>query len=339
MLAVYIAGKLYQLIVELYIKRIPLWAYILGFITIIFGSNIFILMRGLKYDIAISCGILFITLTIYTLLSLHNMKKTRLKLILAGIFMSFVVCSKPTFILHYILIFYIIYKVWKKYIVNKKDIIFMMVPCVILGIGQMIYNYVRYDSIFEFGAKYQLTGFYVLTYMVFSWQRIFRGMKYCIFELPTLNLKRFPYIFMNLGNDNDMYDEFLYENYFVGLISFPVIILAIICILDRKTKNKELSLIKRCFFITLITYLLSIILNMICAGVSETYSLDVKWTLLFASVVYILKYVNLNHDSKVIKTIFILACILNIIIIIPISYSGESLCFLSLIESTIDILY
>ena len=38
-----------------------------------------------------------------------------------------------------------------------KELIAVMIPYITVGLALMYYNYIRFDSIFEFGAKYQLT--------------------------------------------------------------------------------------------------------------------------------------------------------------------------------------
>ena len=113
LLAIFVASKLYNKIIKKYIKDIPLYLYILGFLVLLFGSNMFFLIRGLKYDIAVSCGILFLVSTLYCLVSLDDSKNRKLKLVLAGICTAFIVLSKPTYIVYYILLIYVVYNLYK----------------------------------------------------------------------------------------------------------------------------------------------------------------------------------------------------------------------------------
>lgn len=329
-LATYVASKLYKKIIEKYIPNIPFYLYILGFLALLFGSNMFLLIRGLKYDIAVSCGILFIASTLYFLSSLDNLKQTKIKLVLAGICTAFIVLSKPTYIIYYILLLYIVYNVYKTNIKKTSNILYYVLPIICIGIFQMIYNYVRYESIFEFGAKYQLTGFNLLDYIHISGSRILRAFKYYIFQIPKFDVSNFPYIFMNTNYDNYLYNEWLYENVVTGLITYPVIVLAFI-IFFSKSKDKVSLKIKNCLKLLYIIFIFMVVINATCAGVSEIYSLEFKFILMFVSIIYILNYINLNPQKKIIHYIFIISCILNIGIIFPISYSGEELCFLPLL--------
>ncbi len=332
MLAILFIGKLYKLVVDNYIGKISRKLYIFCFLAIIFSCNIFLLMRGLKYDIPISCGILFITLTLYFVLATCNNKNIKLKMFFAGICMAFIVCSKPTYIVYYVLIAYILLKLLRNNSINIKDIIFLVIPCIVIGIFQMLYNYVRYDSVFEFGAKYNLTEINMIEYMGFSWSKLLRGFKFYLFKLPCIDITRFPYIFMNLYSDNDIHSEILYENRYVGMIIFPIIVLGLILNLTVGKNHKELKEIITVQRVLYIIFLILVVINTTFAGVSETYSLDIKYLLVFSSVILFLKYISVQPNNTILKFTIILVCIINIAIILPISYSGEGQIFLNLIE-------
>jgi hypothetical protein len=133
---------------------------------------------------------------------------------------------------------------------------------------------------------------------------------------------------MELHDDNNYYNEFLYENLYVGLIAFPVIIFAMICLFIEKNKDKKMCVIKNCLKIAYIIFFILVIVNVTCAGVSETYSIEAKFVLMLLSIIYLLKYISIKESNKILKIFFILICFLNIILIFPISYSGEGLIFL-----------
>ena len=81
-----------------------------------------------------------------------------------------------------------------------------------------------------------------------------------------------------------------------------------------------------------IIFLILVVINTTFAGVSETYSLDIKYLLVFSSVILFLKYISVQPNNTILKFTIILVCIINIAIILPISYSGEGQIFLNLIE-------
>jgi len=335
-LATFIASLLYRKIIEDYIKDVPLLLYILGFITILFGSNLFWLLLGIKYHIAVSTGILCLVSTIYTLVCMNNQKKIAFKSFLAGILTSFVVCSKPNYVMYYPLIFFIAYTIYKKYLNNKKYIVLFFIPCAIIGLCQMYYNYIRFDSIFEFGAKYQLTGFNLPKYIKFTFSRMYRCARGYLVRLPYFDIHLFPHIFITMNKDDSIYKEFFFDSYSVGLIAFPVIIFGILNVF-KKEKNTFYKFLKHCFYIMFIIFIAFILINTIIAGVAETYSIDLKFTLIFLSVIFLLTRHSI-HNSRIFPIIFIFLCLLNIILIIPISYAGDGYwllkAWIKLIESS-----
>ncbi len=315
-LVLYFIGKLYQFIIEKYIKNIPLFLYILGFLVIIFGSNIFLLLRGFKYDIPISCGILFITLSIYLLSLLSNKKFIKTKLILAGIFTAFIVLSKPSYIIYYFLIFYIVYIIYKKYIKSIKLLLYYTIPIAVIALFQMGYNYLRYDSIFEFGIQYQLTGFNLREYIGISPNKILRGFKYYLFQPLHIDLQHFPYIFIQTNYDNHLYTEFLYENIIIGLFSLPVVVFAFILSFFRSNHSNIKNFLK----IGYIIFIPFVIFNTTYGGVAETYSLDFKIVISFISVLFLFTKLDYSKNKKLLASI-IIVFILNILLMIPISYN------------------
>lgn len=330
-LALFVISKLYQKMIEKYFPNLSFFVYILGFLTIIFGSNILILMRGLKYDIPISCGILSIFSTLYFLFSISK-KNQKLKIILAGIFTAFIVCSKPTYVVYYPLIFYLGYKIYKKNNLSLKHVFLYFLPCVIIGLLQMWYNYMRYESIFEFGARYQLTGFNLYNYMHFSFSKTLRGLKAYLFQLPKIDIYHFPYIFMIINPNNSLYSEFLYEWYILGLASFPVFIYSFF-LTFKKEKDLVLKNMKKMMFMVYSIFLMIVILNCSVAGVSETYSLEFKSLLMFISVIFLLRYYELNKNIKYKRYMIIGVFLLNILLILPISFCGEDLIFVKYIQN------
>lgn len=319
MLAVYFISKLYQLIVENYIKTIPLFIYVISFLTIILSSNIFMLLRGLKYDLPVSCGILFITLSIYSLFKIYNKKHLRLKLILSGIFISFIVCSKPTYVVYYLIFPYLIYKLFRKYNINFKNIIYILIPCIIIGLCQMTYNYLRYDSIFEFGAKYQLTGFNLIDYMGFSLSKFVRGLKFSLFTLPTFK-NEFPYIFIKVINDNEPFKEWLYENIFLGVLVSPVVVYQLV-LMFKKSKDKILNTCKNINLIVYIIFILLVLINTSYGGISEIYFIDFKYVLILINVISILLYLKNTNYSKYSVVLYSIAVIINILLVTTITYN------------------
>ena len=56
-----------------------------------------------------------------------------------------------------------------------------LIPFIIVGLGLMYYNYIRFDSPFDFGANYNLTT-NDMTLRGFNIDRIFLGIYYMLFK-------------------------------------------------------------------------------------------------------------------------------------------------------------
>ena len=317
--------SLYKKLINKYIKNLSLCNFYLGFYTIIFASNIFTLIRGLKYDIVLTSGISFLLISLNLAISLYNNHKHKtLKLILLGITTSLIVLSKPNLIIYYFLILFFIIISFKNLNIKEKikNYSLIIIPLSIFAIFQMFLNYIRFDNILEFGAKYQLTSFNMNYCMSITFGKIYAGLMEYIFKTPTVNPLQFPFIFTNNNISLISINETLYENRLIGLISIPI--LYIYLIKDnilKKANNKEL---KKFINISITTTILSIIIYTCFGGICETYSIDFKLILSISAVILSLKWVEQNKNNQDINNIFLLLCISTIIIMIPISLTTES---------------
>ena len=312
---------LYKKLLKLYVKKISLFNFYLGYYSILFASNIFTLLRGEKYDIVVTSGIAFLLLSLNLIISVYNNKNNRfLKLIILGITTSLIVLSKPNFIVYYLLIFFF-YLVGTKNLEKKEkliDALCIMIPLAIFAIFQMILNYLRFDNIFEFGAKYQLTGFNMITCMSVTFGKIYAGIVEYIFRTPSINPLKFPFVFINTDTYLTSINEVCYENRLFGLIAIPVLYGYF---LKREIiKNKELNLfINLC----LITAFFSIIICSCFGGICEAYCIDAKLILSIGAVIILLKWLENKDKYDDINKIFLILCITTIILMVPIGLTTE----------------
>ena len=316
--------SLYKKLINKYIKKISLCNFYLGFYTILFASNIFTLLRGQKYDIVVTSGILFLLISLNLAISIYNNPKyTKIKLILLGISTSLIVLSKPNLIIYYTLILFFILRSSKH--LNKKEKIknfsLIIIPLSIFAIFQMFLNYIRFDNILEFGAQYQLTSFNMTSCMSITFGKILAGLTQYIFKTISINPTKFPFIFGNTDISLISMNETLYENKLIGLISIPILYIFFnISNILNKSKNKELSSFIN---ISIILSLISIIINTCFGGICEAYSIDFKLILSISAVILGLKWIDINKDNQDINKIFLILCITTIIIMVPLSLTTE----------------
>lgn len=318
-------SMLYKKLVDKYIKKISLFNFYLGFYAIFFGTNFLTLFRGAKYDIVVSSGIMFLLISMNLAMSIYkNPKYKYLKLILLGITTSLVVLSKPNLIIYYFVILYLLLDSMKELKIKEKmkDIIFIVLPLGGFAIFQMIFNYLRFDNILEFGAKYQLTSFNMIYCMSITFGKIFGGIVEYIFKLPSINPLVFPFVFINTDTSLVSMNEVCYENRLIGLIAIPILWGYIFSrnILET-SKNKSLSNFIK---IILVTSFISIILNSCLGGICEAYSIDFKLMLCIGAVILLLKNIENKNQDKDTNKMFLMLTITTILILLPIGLTTEN---------------
>lgn len=331
-IAVFALYGLYKKLVDKYIKKISLYNFYLGFYAILFASNIFTLFRGMKYDIVIASGIGFLLIALNLSLSIYKNPKFKiLKLILLGITTALVVLSKPNLIVYYLLIlFFVLCTMKDKTIKEKiKDLSFVAVPLGVLAIFQMWLNYVRFDSILEFGAQYQLSGLNVTTSMGFSINKAYAVIMEYLFRIPTINPLNFPFIFANHDTAFTAINEVCYENRLVGLAIIPILWAYL---LNRDVK-KEKGL-KYFINVCLITSVLGMLVAGCTGGICEAYAIDFKLILSIGAVILLLKWLEDRREDK--NKIFLILCITTILLMLPLSLTTES-SFLSNFASNVSV--
>lgn len=326
---------LYKKLITKFVKNISLLNFYLGYYAILFGANILTLLRGAKYDIVVSAGIMFLIISINLSLSIYNNPKYKyIKLILLGISTALIVLSKPNLIVYYLIILFLVLKSMKNISVKEKikDSIWIAVPLGIFAIFQMIFNYLRFDSILEFGAKYQLTSFNMIYCMKMSFGKIYAGIMEYIFRIPMINPLEFPFVFINTNTSLVSVNEVCYENRLIGLIAIPIMWIYIFS--NNILKNEKDSELKVFIKICVIASVISIILNSFFGGIAEVYAIDFKLILSICAVILLLKLVDNNNEMF--NKLFLVICLATIFIMIPISFTTE-LNFLSNLRSDITV--
>jgi hypothetical protein len=185
---------------EINVKIAPftsiLFVFLIGFSNGIF----FLLIRPSAYETSIACAAFMFLIAVFLFAKyLFTSKRFFILLIFTGFALALSVGSRPFYILTIPLFFAVfIYDGSVKNIDRKEMIkraLFFFVPCALYGTVLATYNYLRFDSIFEFGMKYQLNEFN-LNEWSFSIKDLIIGLKHYLFNLP-LSTESFPFISLN----------------------------------------------------------------------------------------------------------------------------------------------
>lgn len=163
---------LYKLCVEKFCKAPPLVLVLLGQIALLGSSLVFSLcfrtgyyVPRAFYFIAVVSGLGWLSFFLYTLLKAYfsdNIKRRIIYLILCGISVPMIVASRPTMCIYCLAAIvpavFIFFSKEEKLGHKIMYAASVGVPVVIGAVLIMVYNYVRFDSPFEFGFNYQLTN-------------------------------------------------------------------------------------------------------------------------------------------------------------------------------------
>lgn len=128
----------------------------------------------------------------FTILSFYYATKKEANFYLAFLFLAFAIGCRPFQMVYGVVLLYFLLKETKDF----KQIIYYILPAFVVGVFYASYNYVRFDSIFEFGHNYlrEMTqsehGQFSLVYVLENLQKLFyipgmnaRG----ILEYPRFN--------------------------------------------------------------------------------------------------------------------------------------------------------
>ena len=294
---------LLKLIVR-YFKEIP-FKNVFAYLVIICSGTLVLYANGMSriYELVIIAGLYFsLQGILFILKSLESEKNKHINIFWGSLFLALSVACRPTDLLISIIILPYLLYLFIKYIKNIKEnkinllklILAVAIPYITVGISLMYYNYIRFENVFDFGAKYQLT----INNMMELGSRIFAiptGIMANLFKVPNF-VPYFPFI----THSNDylsFYGSYYIENLIGGLFMIAPICFFIFYIFkfNKKTENKELKIIVNSLLVVGITIA---IISVAMAGSNQRYLIDYAWMLIYAGILIFASIYNLfKHDE------------------------------------------
>lgn len=166
-LGIIFLGKTYEIFVKKFFPSLHTGVALCGLIVIEAASGIwYCLPIPNFYEIAQSSGFAFVSIGAYFMLSSNVISKGKLsiwKAALSSLFLALAVLCRPTLAVYCIVaLVFIILGSKKAYKIGKKTklsayLCATLVPFIVIGSIQMTYNFLRFDSFFDFGIQYSLT--------------------------------------------------------------------------------------------------------------------------------------------------------------------------------------
>lgn len=168
---------------------------------------------------------------------------------------------------------------------NMQRLLALAIPYLIVAAGLMYYNYIRFGSVLDFGANYNITT-NDMTHRGFHLGRIPDGIFQYLFQLPNIGLK-FP--FVNIVSESSNYLGLTVREYMFGGIFFIHILLSALIMLGNvklQLKQKHLYAFSVCciLFGTVI-----VIADAEMAGLLSRYYADFLWIFFLPAILVILQ--------------------------------------------------
>ena len=187
----------------------------------------------------------------------------------------------------------------------------------------MVYNYIRFDSVLEFGAKYNLTGF-DMSHRGWIFERLYLGIFEFLFQPFAINGK-FPYVYTVAGMmsiPTDFLGQTINEPLTAGYFPFVPISIFLLGYIKNRDIRKN-----RAFAIAIWSVCLAVVLIIIdiqVVGLTMRYLSDFSVFLLIPTVIIILDFVKdyeNNKHSRYYKILFCAIIVLSAITIFINNYA------------------
>lgn len=251
-LSIVVIAILTKEIFKKYFPKVPFKFMFFSIITMMFGTMlIWINVAPRFYELVTVAGFFFAVLGFLLILTCEKnkddtkeVKVSYIKIFFGTLSLALAVACRPTELFVSILIIPFLWRIFKRNLKEKKDIVkiilLTLIPYIIVGISLMIYNYIRFGSILEFGANYQLT--------VNDTKAL--GLRFSVIPIGLIcslfNLPCFQAVFPFIHTNYNIIERACY--YYVEDIPGGIFFIAPICFFSfylikffKKTDKKELK--------------------------------------------------------------------------------------------------
>lgn len=321
--------------VDRYGQSISVGTYLYILLIAFFGSH-FVFWYAAKrpdfYSIPVVWGVMF---SLFGMNCWFNAKKSgesidKKWLLLGSFMMALVAGCRPQLLL----ISFTAIPIFWEYFMNKKvstkekakKFLVFILPYLAVAVLLMIYNYIRFDSVFDFGANYNLTT-NDMTKRGFHFERIGLGLYYFLFAIPGFQ-NVFPFVKM-LPLSTSYIGITIYESMFGGvLVMMPLFFLGLFFFRFKKIFKDKIPYVLSGIFT--VSALVIIVLDTNMAGILPRYCLDFTWLFVLSTSIVLIHLIEhwkgkkeyLAITNRILYGIVIFSIVYNFFLLfIDVSYS------------------
>ena len=270
---------LWKQIAQNYLKKVPYFFFLIGGGAIYACSLIPTVLTDNRFHIIAQFSMLaFVILGVMALLRARENLSIKL-LIISSLSFALAVACRPSALFWSILIPVVLWD--KKKELNASKVFAIIIPFAVVGSVLAWYNYARFDSPFEFGFTYMITGanqsvnnHISIIGKIHFFIKIFL---FVLFNPPNIDLT-FPFISEKISTLPLARSSFLLEWSIVGIFCFPIMWFLFYV--------RKVDILKKFIFAGIFISLLNIVLFVLNNnGIVWRYSMDFSWIMAICALV------------------------------------------------------
>jgi len=178
-----------------YFSQVSVWVVAACALALGLATGVPVLLaRSSVYEVAISCGHMLTMLALGAIwCALHQPERRGRWLAMASVIYGLAVGARPSLLFGAVILLVPVVQAWRERRRFGALLMAALGPIVLIGLGLMRYNALRFDSPFEFGMRYQLTAQRQVTLPLFSLHYLWFNFRVCFLE-PVRWSSHFPFV-------------------------------------------------------------------------------------------------------------------------------------------------
>jgi len=270
---------LWKQIAQNYLKKFTYFSFLIGGAALYVSSLIPITLINKNFHpIAQYSTLAFVIFGLIMLLQAKEKLSVKL-LSISSFSFAFALACRPTALFYSILIPVLLWDKRKELMNNASKILAIIIPFVIVGSILAWYNYVRFDSPFEFGFAYMIldvnNGTYNQISIIDKIHFYIKTFLFVLFNPPNLDLT-FPFISAKISNIPLVVNSFFLEYETVGIFCFPIMWFLFYI--------KKADILRNFIFAGIFISLLNIAL-IAATGKAWRYNMDFVWVMALGALI------------------------------------------------------